>query len=93
MKPPVAYLANLDGPFNLRLRSFGKETRYLLIVNSSVPYGQGVIRQAVRSQQAILYRSSVTSKAEVYSSAYACRRSKLLDLGFRAIEIDLPCFG
>lgn len=48
--------ANLDGTFNLRLRSMSKEARYILIENVPIPYGQDVIREAMRNPQAISYR-------------------------------------
>lgn len=48
--------ANLDGTFNLRLRSMSKEARYILVENISIPYGQDMIREAMRNPQAISYR-------------------------------------
>jgi len=48
--------ANLDGSFNLRLRSLSKKASYLEISNVRIPYGQDVIRQAMCQPQAISYR-------------------------------------
>ena len=48
--------ANLDGSFNLRLRSLSKEAQYTELRNIRIPYGQDVIRQAMRNPQAISYR-------------------------------------
>ncbi len=48
--------ANLDGSFNLRLRSLTKEASYLELRDLRIPYGQDVIRQAMRNPQAISYR-------------------------------------
>ncbi|NJD37449.1 MAG: IS200/IS605 family element transposase accessory protein TnpB [Geobacter sp.] len=48
--------ANLDGSFNLRLRSLSKEAQYVELRNIRIPYGQDVIRQAMRNPQAISYR-------------------------------------
>ena len=48
--------ANLDGTFNLRLRSMSKKAEYVLFENVSIPYGQDIIRAAMRSRQSISYR-------------------------------------
>jgi IS605 OrfB family transposase len=48
--------ANLDGSFNIRLRSLSKEASYLDLRDVRIPYGQDIIRQAMRNPQAISYR-------------------------------------
>lgn len=48
--------ANLDGTFNLRLRSLSKEAAYCDLRNISIPYGQNELREALRHPQAISYR-------------------------------------
>jgi IS605 OrfB family transposase len=48
--------ANLDGTFNLKVRSLSKEATYSTIANVAIPYGQDLIRDALRHPQAISYR-------------------------------------
>lgn len=40
--------ANLDGTFNLKLRMPGKVASYTIIENVRIPYGQDVLREAIR---------------------------------------------
>jgi IS605 OrfB family transposase len=54
--------ANLDGTFNLRLRSLSKETRYGVLANIPFKYGHDVIREAMRNPQALSYRFICDSK-------------------------------
>jgi IS605 OrfB family transposase len=48
--------ANLDGTFNLRLRSLSKEAAYCDLRDVRIPYGQDELREALRQPQAISYR-------------------------------------
>ena len=54
--------ANLDGTFNLKIRSLSKVATYCTIDNLAIPYGQDKIREAMRHPQAISYRFLRDSK-------------------------------
>lgn len=47
---------NLDGTFNLKLRSLSKEAYYIVLENVAFKYGADVIREAMRNPQALSYR-------------------------------------
>jgi IS605 OrfB family transposase len=48
--------ANLDGTFNLKLRSLSKTAHHILLENISFKYGHDVIREAMRNPQALSFR-------------------------------------
>jgi IS605 OrfB family transposase len=48
--------ANLDGTFNLRLRSLSKKAEYTLFEKVAIPYGQEVVLEAMKNPQSISYR-------------------------------------
>jgi IS605 OrfB family transposase len=48
--------ANLNGTFNLKIRSLSKEAHHILLENISFKYGHDVIREAMRNPQALSYR-------------------------------------
>ena len=68
--------ANLDGTFNLKLRSLSKEARYVLVKNVPIPYGQDAIREAMQQPKPYRIGFYVTAKAGEFSSPLIGQRSK-----------------
>ena len=87
---------NLDGSFNLRVRKMGKETEYVWIRDVHIPYGQDVIRQAVRNEQAISYRFLRDSKGWrvfITTDVPKVEMQSIKDSGKIGVDINADCLA
>ena len=88
--------ANLDGSFNLRLRSLSKEAEYSKIENIRFKYGADVVRQAIRSGQALSYRFLRDSKGWRVMVTTDMPETKQLSIktsGSIGIDINANCLA
>ncbi len=88
--------ANLDGSFNLRLRSLSKEAQYVELRNIRVPYGQDTIREAMRNPQAISYRFLRDDKgwrAFITTSLPEIKTRSIRTAGAIGVDINTDCLG
>jgi IS605 OrfB family transposase len=90
--------ANMDGTFNLRLRSLSKEAQYVLIENVAIKYGHDVLREAMRHPQALSYRFLRDAKGWrvfVTTDLPEIKRLSLeaRDIGAVGIDINADCLA
>ena len=88
--------ANLDGSFNLKLRSLSKEAQYIDLQNVRIPYGQDVIREAMRNPQAISYRFLRDDKGWrvfITTSLPEITTRSIRSVGAIGIDINADCLA
>ena len=88
--------ANLDGSFNLRIRSLSKEAGYVSIDNIRIPYGQDVIRQAMRNPQALSYRFLCDGKGWrvfITTSMPEIKTRSIQSVGAIGVDINADCLA
>ena len=88
--------ANMDGSFNLRLRSLSKEAEYTKIENVQFKYGADVVRQVIRNGQALSYRFLRDSKGWRVMVTTAMPETKQLSIkasGSIGIDINADCLA
>ena len=85
----------LDGSFTLRLRSFSREARYLTLP-VRIPYGQDVLREALRRGRAISYRFYRDDKGwRVFATTAQIEgeRRSIKTAGALGVDVNADCLA
>jgi len=88
--------ANIDGSFDFKIRSVTKEANYIYIRNVVIANGAGIIREALRTGQALTYRFLRDNKSWrviVTTDRPEVKQASIKVSGAIGIDINADCLG